>query len=147
MTAPQRLAVRIIGTDADEPMLVDVPTFVIQRHPVTFAQWFEFLDALRRSEPDAVERHVSTADLVVGGVLMGRLADRFATWYLCMAGMGVAAAACVFLALTMGAPGIWMVVAYLAALAAVIGWENALHVAAGLAILAALLWFGIRVSR
>lgn len=49
--------------------------------------------------------------------LTGRLADRLAPWHLCVAGMGVAAAACAFLALTMGASGIWMVVAYLATLA------------------------------
>jgi EmrB/QacA subfamily drug resistance transporter len=47
----------------------------------------------------------------------GRLADRFATWHLCAAGMGVAAADCVLFAFVMGAPGIWTVVAFLAGLA------------------------------
>ncbi len=49
--------------------------------------------------------------------LTGRLADRFAPWHLCAAGMGVAAADCIFLALTMGALGIGMVVVFLAGLA------------------------------
>ena len=49
--------------------------------------------------------------------LTGRLADRFAPWHLCVAGMGVAALDCVLFALAMGAPGIWTVVAFLAGLA------------------------------
>ena len=49
--------------------------------------------------------------------LTGRLADRFAPWRLCAAGMGVAAADCILFAFALGAPGIGTVVAFLAGLA------------------------------
>ena len=49
--------------------------------------------------------------------LAGRFADRRAPTHFCVAGMGVAAACCLFLALTLGAPGFACVVAFLVGLA------------------------------
>ena len=51
----------------------------------------------------------------------GRLADRFAPWSLCAAGMGLAAAVCVFFSLTMGMPGLASTVVFLVVLALAYG--------------------------
>ncbi len=60
-----RLGGDALSTETDEPMIVDVSTFVIQRHPVTFDQWFEFLDWLHASDPAAAARHVPRTTLGV----------------------------------------------------------------------------------
>ncbi len=49
--------------------------------------------------------------------LTGRLADRFAPWRLCAAGMGLAAAGSVIFSLTLGAPGLASAVVFLVGLA------------------------------
>lgn len=36
-----------LSAEADEPITVDVPTFILQRFPVTFGQWQEFTDDLK----------------------------------------------------------------------------------------------------
>ncbi|MBL9016137.1 MAG: SUMF1/EgtB/PvdO family nonheme iron enzyme [Myxococcales bacterium] len=51
------------STEADEPLYVDVPAFIIQRHPVTFEQWFRFLDALREEDPELVGPHLPRTTL------------------------------------------------------------------------------------
>ena len=38
-------------------MTVEVPTFVIQRFPVTFGEWFDFLEELRTRDPALAEAH------------------------------------------------------------------------------------------
>jgi serine/threonine-protein kinase len=47
-----------LSTESDEPVMVDVPSFVIQCYPVTFEQWFAFLDDLRETAPALVAAHV-----------------------------------------------------------------------------------------
>jgi serine/threonine-protein kinase len=55
---PARLQGDPLSTESDEPIVVDLDTFVIQKYPVTFAQWFAFLDALRAQDPASAEAHV-----------------------------------------------------------------------------------------
>ena len=38
------------ASEADELVIVDVPAFVLQRSPVTFGQWSEFLDEVRKHD-------------------------------------------------------------------------------------------------
>jgi serine/threonine-protein kinase len=52
-----------LSTETEELFVVDVPAFVIQRFPVTFEQWFEFLDDLRATNPMFVEAHVPRTTL------------------------------------------------------------------------------------
>jgi serine/threonine-protein kinase len=47
-----------LSTEADEPVVADVDTFIIQKYPVTFAQWFKFLDAMREQDSAIAEEHV-----------------------------------------------------------------------------------------
>ena len=35
------------SSESEEPIVADLPSFIIQRFPVTFGQWFEFLEELR----------------------------------------------------------------------------------------------------
>jgi serine/threonine-protein kinase len=58
-----RLGGDALSTETDEPIIVDVPTFILQRYPVTFEQWFEFLDALRAQDPDLVGAHLPRTTL------------------------------------------------------------------------------------
>jgi serine/threonine protein kinase/formylglycine-generating enzyme required for sulfatase activity len=51
------------STETDEPLIVNVPTFVLQRYPVTFEQWFMFLDALRDKDPGLVAAHLPRTTL------------------------------------------------------------------------------------
>src|SRR5690606_35235864 len=44
---PARLGGDPLASESDEIVVVDVSTFVLQRYPVTFAQWQEFLAELR----------------------------------------------------------------------------------------------------
>lgn len=46
-----------LATEADEQHIVDVPSFVIQRVPVTFGEWFDFLEELRETDPKLAERY------------------------------------------------------------------------------------------
>ncbi|HTL36966.1 MAG TPA: bifunctional serine/threonine-protein kinase/formylglycine-generating enzyme family protein [Kofleriaceae bacterium] len=46
-----------LSSEADELITADVPSFIIQRFPVTFAQWYEFIDDLKR-RGQAHEQHV-----------------------------------------------------------------------------------------
>jgi serine/threonine protein kinase/formylglycine-generating enzyme required for sulfatase activity len=52
-----------LSTETDEPLIIDVPTFILQRYPVTLDQWFEFLDALRAKDPELAARHVPRTTL------------------------------------------------------------------------------------
>ena len=52
-----------LSTETDEPLIVDVPTFILQRYPVTLDQWFEFLDALREKDPEIAAMHVPRTTL------------------------------------------------------------------------------------
>ncbi|MCX5745468.1 MAG: bifunctional serine/threonine-protein kinase/formylglycine-generating enzyme family protein [Proteobacteria bacterium] len=54
---PARLGGDPFCSDGDEPFVVDVPAFVIQRYPVTVARWIEFLAAVRAEHPTHVARH------------------------------------------------------------------------------------------
>jgi serine/threonine-protein kinase len=36
----------VLAAEAEETVNVDIPTFVIQRYPVTFGEWFDFLEEL-----------------------------------------------------------------------------------------------------
>ena len=47
-----------LATETDELFEIDVPTFILERYPITFAQWFEFLDALRDQGEKLVEPHI-----------------------------------------------------------------------------------------
>jgi len=62
---------------------------------------------------------VYAATFMVLSPFTGRLADRYAPWRLCAAGMGVGAAACVAYALLLGAPGLAGAVVFLMGLAVV----------------------------
>jgi serine/threonine-protein kinase len=52
-----------LSSEFSVQVTVDVPAFVLQRVPVTFAAWFAFLDALRQGEPAAVETHLPRSSL------------------------------------------------------------------------------------
>jgi eukaryotic-like serine/threonine-protein kinase len=45
---PSRLGGDPLSSESDELVTSDVPSFVIQRFPVTFGEWYEFLDDLKR---------------------------------------------------------------------------------------------------
>lgn len=47
-----------LSTESDELVVVELPTFVMQRCPVTFRDWFAFLDDLRRRDEALVGRFV-----------------------------------------------------------------------------------------
>ena len=47
-----------LATEGDEVFELDLPAFILQRYPVTFAQWFKFLDALRERDEHLVEPHI-----------------------------------------------------------------------------------------
>jgi serine/threonine-protein kinase len=53
-----RLGGDALATEGDDLIEVDLPTFVLQRYPVTFALWFEFLDALRATDESLVAQHI-----------------------------------------------------------------------------------------
>ncbi|HSD89008.1 MAG TPA: bifunctional serine/threonine-protein kinase/formylglycine-generating enzyme family protein [Kofleriaceae bacterium] len=53
-----RIGGDLLSSEADEVMTVDVPSFILQRYPVTFGQWFMFLDEVRRRDPDEIARHI-----------------------------------------------------------------------------------------
>lgn len=66
-----------LATEAEEPIVVDVPAFVIQRFPVTFGEWFDFLEELRETDPHAADAHtprtqvgLSSWDLAKSGMIM-----------------------------------------------------------------------------
>ncbi len=46
-----------LSSEAEEPIVADLPGFILQRYPVTFGQWSGFLDDLRRTDPALAERH------------------------------------------------------------------------------------------
>jgi eukaryotic-like serine/threonine-protein kinase len=45
-------------TESEDVIVVDIPAFVMQRFPVTFREWFAFLDDLRRTDEAQVARHI-----------------------------------------------------------------------------------------
>lgn len=55
---PARLQGDPLSTEADEPIIADLDPFVMQKYPVTFGEWFQFLDALREQDPALAEVHV-----------------------------------------------------------------------------------------
>jgi eukaryotic-like serine/threonine-protein kinase len=56
-----------LSTETDEPTLVDVPSFVIQRFPVTFGEWFDWLEELRETDPRAAEAHTPRTTVGASG--------------------------------------------------------------------------------
>ena len=56
-----RLAGDPLGADSDEPIVVDVPAFVLQRYPVSFGAWFAFLEDLRARDPALAQLHTPRA--------------------------------------------------------------------------------------
>jgi serine/threonine-protein kinase len=60
---PARLGGDPLSSETGELFAVDVPAFVIQRFPVTFEHWFEFLDELRMENALLVEAHVPRTTL------------------------------------------------------------------------------------
>jgi eukaryotic-like serine/threonine-protein kinase len=54
---PARLGGDPLANDADELVTADVPTFILQRFPVTFGQWSVFLDELRRTDEALAALH------------------------------------------------------------------------------------------
>ena len=52
-----------LSTETDEPVVVDVPTFILQRYPVTLEQWFEFLDEMRERDPERAAKYVPRTTL------------------------------------------------------------------------------------
>jgi eukaryotic-like serine/threonine-protein kinase len=54
---PARLGGDPLANEADELVIADVPTFIVQRYPVTFGQWSVFVDELRRSDPALAALH------------------------------------------------------------------------------------------
>ncbi len=52
-----------LSTETDEPLIIDISTFIIQRYPVTVDQWFEFLDAMRKKDPALASMHVPRTTL------------------------------------------------------------------------------------
>jgi eukaryotic-like serine/threonine-protein kinase len=64
----------LLAAEGEEPVTIDVPTFVIQRFPVTFGEWFDFLEEL---DPNVAEAHkprttvgASSWDLAKSGMIM-----------------------------------------------------------------------------
>jgi serine/threonine-protein kinase len=55
---PARLGGDPLSAESDEVFVVDLPAFILQRFPVTFREWFAFLDDLRRTEPALVDQHI-----------------------------------------------------------------------------------------
>ncbi len=47
---PARIGGDPLSTESDELIIVNLPAFAMQRFPVTFRQWFEFLDDVRRTD-------------------------------------------------------------------------------------------------
>ncbi|HEY5923196.1 MAG TPA: SUMF1/EgtB/PvdO family nonheme iron enzyme, partial [Kofleriaceae bacterium] len=47
---PARIGGDALASESDELIIVDVAAFVLQRFPVTFGQWAQFLDDLRRRD-------------------------------------------------------------------------------------------------
>jgi serine/threonine-protein kinase len=45
-----------LSTESEEPIVVDLPAFAMQRFPVTFREWFEFIDDLRRGDANLVSK-------------------------------------------------------------------------------------------
>jgi serine/threonine-protein kinase len=67
----------LLAAESEEPINVDVPAFVIQRFPVTFGEWFDFLEELRESDPAAADAHTPRTqvgmpswDLAKSGMIM-----------------------------------------------------------------------------
>ncbi len=58
-----RLGGDLFAAETDELFELDVAAFILQRYPVTFAQWFAFLDALRDQSEGLVEQHVPRTSL------------------------------------------------------------------------------------
>jgi serine/threonine-protein kinase len=55
---PARIGGDPLATESDEVAVIDVATFLIQRYPVTFGQWFAFLEDLRRRDEALAAPHV-----------------------------------------------------------------------------------------
>jgi eukaryotic-like serine/threonine-protein kinase len=54
---PARIGGDPLSTEGDELVIVEVAPFVLQRFPVSFADWFAFLDDLRSRDPAFVRLH------------------------------------------------------------------------------------------
>ncbi|NVB83069.1 MAG: SUMF1/EgtB/PvdO family nonheme iron enzyme [Kofleriaceae bacterium] len=47
-----------LSSEAEEPIVADLPGFILQRYPVTFGQWSLFIEDLRSTDPALAEKHV-----------------------------------------------------------------------------------------
>lgn len=76
-----------LASESDELMIVDVAPFVLQRFPVTFAQWHEFVaDLRRRGDEEGAARHAPktriarpSGDVPVFGI-SAESAEAYAQW-------------------------------------------------------------------
>jgi serine/threonine-protein kinase len=81
-----RLGGDSLATEADEPFTFDVPTFVIQRFPVTIASWDEFLHDLDRETAQLHQPPHMTFDTTIDPTRMpvigisAESAEAFARW-------------------------------------------------------------------
>ena len=83
---PVRLGGDPLASESDEAHIVVVPTFVVQRYPVTFAQWHEFLADLRQKDEALAALHVprtridpASANVPVFGI-SAESAEAYARW-------------------------------------------------------------------
>jgi eukaryotic-like serine/threonine-protein kinase len=52
---PARIGGDKFSTEFDEVVVVDLPAFVLQRYPLTFREWFAFIDDVRLGDPALAE--------------------------------------------------------------------------------------------
>ncbi len=83
---PARLGGDPLASEADEVVIADVPSFILQRCPGTFGQWRQFLDDLRRSDAALAAQHepktrigVDDPTLPVFGI-SAESAEAYAKW-------------------------------------------------------------------
>jgi serine/threonine protein kinase/formylglycine-generating enzyme required for sulfatase activity len=83
---PARLGGDPLACENDEPIIVDVATFVLQRFPVTFRQWNVFIEDLRRRDSNLAAEHAPKTrvepehlDVPVFGV-SAESAEAYARW-------------------------------------------------------------------
>ncbi|MDB4952481.1 MAG: protein kinase, partial [Myxococcales bacterium] len=69
---PARIGGDSLSTESDELVVVDVPSFIVQRCPVKFGQWFEFLDDLGAKQPGLLDAHIPRTALGMPAWRRGR---------------------------------------------------------------------------
>ncbi|HEX5058961.1 MAG TPA: bifunctional serine/threonine-protein kinase/formylglycine-generating enzyme family protein, partial [Kofleriaceae bacterium] len=84
---PARLGGDPFASESDEVVIADVPAFVLQRFPVTFLQWNQFLDDMRKHGLAFASKHVpklrvgdqGNPDVPVFGI-SAESAEAYAEW-------------------------------------------------------------------